>query len=352
MNLKLEPPTCDDRLIRELWLSAYLRPTVTVADELGVFPLLEQAPATVAELGARLSLPPRAAEAMMATLAAAGLLVSVQGRFHLTEVSRNFLLPAKPFYWGHMLRLFRDIPLSHERLLEALRKDEPSVLNDGNVVTDTWEAAELPPEQAVAITRAMHSHSMAIAVGLARQIDLSGTRRLLDVAGGSGCFCIALAQHHPEIRFTVADLPAVCRVTEQYVAEHDLRDRIDVMALDMFRGEWPSSHDAIFFANILHDWDRARRSQLLRRSFEALPPGGRILLCEMLLSDGQDGPLTAALFSVNMVYLTLGKQFTAGELDALLRECGFVDVSVTPVVAGYSLISASKPPLPKVGAGA
>ncbi|WP_437518289.1 methyltransferase [Sorangium sp. So ce1099] len=97
------------------------------------------------------------------------------------------------------------------------------------------------------------------------------------------------------------------------------------------------------FANILHDWDSARRQRLIQHSFEALPPGGRVLIYELLLSDGQDGPLTAALMSMNMVFLTPGKQLTAGELDELLRGCGFTDVAVTPAYAGYSLISARKP---------
>ncbi|HTN91549.1 MAG TPA: hypothetical protein VL242_48110 [Sorangium sp.] len=48
-----------------------------------------------------------------------------------------------------------------------------------------------------------------------------------------------------------------------------------------------------------------------------------------------------------MVFMTPGKQLTAGELDELLRGCGFTDVSVTPAYAGYSLISARRPAAPR-----
>ncbi|HZI12472.1 MAG TPA: methyltransferase [Myxococcus sp.] len=110
----------------------------------------------------------------------------------------------------------------------------------------------------------------------------------------------------------------------------------------MFHQPFPPDYDAHFFASILHDWDRPRRAHLLRRCHEALPPGGRIFLYELLLSDAQDGPLTAGLFSFNMTFLTAGKQFTAHELAAELQEGGFEDVSVTPSFAGYSLLSARK----------
>lgn len=339
----LNLPSCDDRLIRQVWLSIYQGPILTIADELNLFSFLESTPATVEEVAARFSLNPRGAEAMLATLASLGFLSWCQSKFHLTEVSYHFLIPSKPFYWGHMLHLFEKIPLSYKVLMECLLENEPTAADEDKTLTENWESADVPPERADAITRAMHSHSLATAIGLAQRIDLSDVHSLIDIAGGSGCFCIAMAQRCPQTRFTVADLPSVCEVTRQYVAEYGLSDRIDLVALDMFHDRWPSGHDAIFFANILHDWEPARRSYLVRQSFEMLPPNGRLFLYEMLLSDQQDGPLTAALFSVAMTHVTLGKQFTAAELDALLREHGFEDVLVNPIYAGYSLISGRKP---------
>ncbi|HEU4407499.1 MAG TPA: methyltransferase [Polyangiaceae bacterium] len=339
----VEPPTCSDAPIRQLWLSAYILPTLNAADELGLFPLLEQGPLALQEIAAKLSVTFRGAEAMVATLSAVGLLAPTQGKFQLTELSRNFLLPDKPFYWGHMLKFYTQIPITHEAMMKSLRQDEPSVVNDGKALTDGWGGADVPAEQAALITRAMHSLSFSAAVGLARAIDLRGVKRLLDVAGGSGCCSIAMAQRHPETRFTVADLAPVCAVANEYIARHGASGQVDTTTLDMFRGEWPSGYDAIFFCHILHDWEGARRQHLLRRSFEALPPGGRLFVYEMLLSDAQDGPLTAALFSMCMVHVTLGKQFTAGQLSAEIGDAGFRDVSVEHVYAGYSLLSARKP---------
>ncbi|WP_437835882.1 hypothetical protein [Sorangium sp. So ce1153] len=74
-------------------------------------------------------------------------LARLQGKFHLTEVSRNFLLPTKPFYWVPMLRMLCQIPLSDRALVESLRRDGAIAWGNGNVITDEWAQAELPDER-------------------------------------------------------------------------------------------------------------------------------------------------------------------------------------------------------------
>jgi hypothetical protein len=90
----------------------------------------------------------------------------------------------------------------------------------------------------------------------------------------------------------------------------------------------------------------------------------------MLLRDTKDGDLTTACFSMHMliytkgtlfhfhshtelfqkidfeVYKTMtfpGKQFTAGELQEILTEAGFKDITVTHTYAYYSIVSGTKP---------
>lgn len=335
----LDVPTTDDRPVWDAWLSVYHLPTVTVADELGLFPKLAEHPLTLAETMDALELGPRATEALLGVLQSLGFVTQRGGRFHVTEVSRNYLLPDSPYYWGGMLQLMRDIPFTHSSLLDALRKDKP-VAYDGQ---DIWERHEVDPEQARVFTAAMHSHSFPAAMGAARNGDFSKVSRLLDVGGGSACFPIALATRYPEMRFTIMELPVVCPLAEGYAADFGLSDRIDTLAADMFHDPWPSGYDAIFFSNIFHDWDRNRCEFLASRSFDALPSGGQIYLHEMLLNDTKDGPQAASLFSMNMCFFTEGKQFSAAELDDLLTGCGFTDVSITNTYGYYSLIRARKP---------
>lgn len=344
-NITLEMPTCADRLIWDVWTSRFHYPTLTVADELNLFSILANKPSTLEEVSKTLSLGLRGVEALLGVLTSLGFLVQHQQRFFISEVTRNFLLPESPYYWGGVLHRNRDYSL-HSIIREALEKDKANITQasqDGYIrPSDQWETGEIDLNQARALTKLMHSHSFPEAMGVARHGSFSGVQRLLDVGGGSACFCIALALRYPTLRSTIMELPVVCTLAEEYIAEYSLQDHIDTIAVDMFKDPWPSGYDAIFFSNIFHDWEQKQCLYLAQSSYNALPPKGRIYLHEMLLESTKDGPVTATSFSMSMLCDSKGKQFTANELDELLRKAGFDEVEVIPTYSYYSLISAKK----------
>jgi cyclopropane fatty-acyl-phospholipid synthase-like methyltransferase len=340
MRPPLDLPSCDDKRMWETWLSYYHFPTLTVADEVGLFPLLEKAPLTAGEIAQALKLSPRATEALAGIVAALGFLVQHDGRFHLTDVARNFLLPSSPTYWGGMLQFARGVPVTHEALLAALRKDRPR----GGTMEEMWEEHEMEPALAKAFTAAMHSRSFHLGVAAAQRVpEFARVKRLLDVAGGSGCFSIALAQRHPQMRCTVMELKQVATLARGYIAEHGVGDRVDTLVANMFKDPWPAGYDAAFFSNIYHDWDRPESLHLTKRTFDALPKGGRIFIHELLLADTKDAPLVAITDSMVMMLFTAGKQRTAGEFESILVEAGFRDVAVVPTYGYYSVVHARKP---------
>jgi cyclopropane fatty-acyl-phospholipid synthase-like methyltransferase len=332
-------PSCDDRRMWDVMMSVYHFPTMTAADDLGVFAFLAATPATAEEVGRKFSLSARATEALLGTLASLGFLARHEARFYVTDVARNYLLPSSPFYWGGMLRFMRDFPFTRQALQEALVKDRPKIYEG----QDMWETHEMDPKLAEAFTAAMHARHVGLSRAMALRCDFAGVARFLDVAGGSGVFSIAVAQRHPSVRCTVAELPAVVKLAERYVADAGVADRVDVRAVEMFREKWPTGHDAVFLSNIFHDWDDRKSLHLARKAFECLPSGGRLMVHEILLADTRDGPLTAATDSMHMMFFTEGKQRSVGEFDALFREAGFRDTAVTPTSGYYSVVTARKP---------
>jgi acetylserotonin N-methyltransferase len=188
----------------------------------------------------------------------------------------------------------------------------------------------------------MHSHSLLPAVSAARNYNFAGVGRILDVGGGSGCFMIAIAQAHPEIRCTILELPSMCAVAQRYIDAGRVSDRVDTRAVDMFRQQWPQGYDAVFFSNIWHDWNVRTCTWLAERTFEILPRGGRIMLHEMLVDDGGIGPATPAGFSMLMLLVTQGQQFSFGELKTLLEGVGFTGVEARPTSHYYTITTAYK----------
>ena len=344
--MRYTPPSSDDRPMWDLHLSGFALPALTAADELGLFDVLNTAPATATELSDRTRLNERAIRALLPLLASFGLLYQRLGRYHVSETSRNFLLRDSRHYWGPVFALMREMKISHDSVLQAVRAPRAAPRWDqaqtGNP-TNAWSEGQISADLAEAIAAYMHANCLPAALVAAERAGLANVKRLLDVGAGSGCFSIAFAQAHPALRCTLMDLQGMCDVALRYAREAEVGDRIEARAVDMFRDAWPREHDAIFFSNIFHDWDIETCAMLARKAHEALPSGGRIVLHEMLLDDTHDGPRTAAAFSFYMLLSTKGQQFTAGMLSELLRGAGFIDVSVTPSHGYFSIVDASTP---------
>ena len=336
----LAPPSCSDGPIWDAFLAAFHAPALVVADELGLFAAIALTPATAAELASRLDLELRAVEALSGMMCALGFLFVADGRFQLTDVGRTYLTPTSPYYWGGMLRRIRDNPLDCRRLLASIRGGRAAA--DGRV-TGIWEAKAPPAEAMVAFTHAMHAHSFALAMRVVPAFGLGGVARLLDVAGGSGSYSIAAAYHHPALRCTLLDLPAVCAVAEAYAADHGVGARITAAPANMFTDPWPGDHDRVLMSDIFHDWDDERCRWLAARAAGALRAGGRLIVHEMLLTDALDGPPAAAAYSMAMLFSTQGRQRSGRELAALLSAAGLVDIAITMTSGGYAAVSGAAP---------
>lgn len=341
-------PTSDDKSIWDTWLSIHYLPAVTVADELGIFKSLNQAPAGAIELADRLGFDHRTTIAVLRMLKALGFLALHEGVYRLTDPTRLYLLRDSPFYWGHMLGTGQP---QHARWRDLLQNGSPrgvpgqegaSPAGTGPGSSGSWASGQVDMERARRVAAAMQSHSLPAAIAMARNGDFAGVSRLLDVGAGSGCFAIALALQHPSLRCTIMELPTMCEVAMEYVKDRGVADRVDAVAVDMFRQAWPRGYDAMFFSNVFHDWNFETCQWLATRACEALEPGSRIYLHEMLLDDDGAGPLTAVSFSMLMLG-TQGQQFSFSELRGLLEAAGFTDVEAKRTYGYYSLVVGRKP---------
>jgi len=342
--VKLDPPVSSQALLLDVIRSSFTLPVLLAADREGIFASLAEQPASADDIADRFGISHRAAETLLGVLAARGFLARHDGRFHLLDVAKDFLLPDSPFYVGGWLDLWRTGAVNHDSVHRALFRGETAYAD----VLDADNWASVPDESQLRMfTAAIHAASFPAAMGVAIHGDFAGVTRLLDVGGGSGCFCIALGLQHPGMSLTVMELPAVCRIVSEYAGRYGLGDRIATHGADMFRDDWPRGYDAHFLSNIFHDWSPDKCRALAARSFDALPPGGRIYLHEELPNDTHDGPLLTMLYAMNMVAWTRGgKQYSLNELNSILTDAGFEGTKVSYTYGRFSLVTAEKPRRP------
>ncbi|MWV28239.1 methyltransferase [Aurantiacibacter rhizosphaerae] len=336
------PPGTDDRPIWDIWQSQFTLPAVTVADELGLFGAIGNRAMTTSELAQSLAVNERALGILLGALASIGVAERRDMRWSATPPARMWLHPEAEGYWGGFLLRFRQtIPL-HADLIAMVRTG----IRPENKVAGgpEWERGTMSAEVARRISDFMHAHSMGPARGAALQPVFKDVKSLLDVGCGSGVYGIEMARAHGAMQVTLLDLKEMVAEAQTHVEAAGLQDRISTCGLNMFEQEWPTGHDAHFFANIYHDWSEETNALLSQKSFAALKPGGRIFLHEILMDDDGTGPWQATSFSLMMLMGTLGKQYTLPELRALLEDAGFEDVRACRSGGGYySLISARKP---------
>jgi hypothetical protein len=68
---------------------------------------------------------------------------------------------------------------------------------------------------------------------------------------------------------------------------------------------------------VLHDWDDVRAITILRRCRDAMIPGGKVAIVEMVVGEPSD-PGFGALMDINMLAVSPGQERSLEEYDALL----------------------------------
>jgi 3-hydroxy-5-methyl-1-naphthoate 3-O-methyltransferase len=110
----------------------------------------------------------------------------------------------------------------------------------------------------------------------------------------------------------------------------------------MFADALPSDCDAILLSNVLHDWDIPVCRQLVAKSAAALTRGGRLLIHDAFLNDDYSGPLYPALFSVALMILTEGRNYSGADYKAWMREAGLTPGEPTPTLVHSSVLVGQK----------
>lgn len=330
-----------DAPLWDIWMSTYPLAAVTVADEINLFTILSLRPLTTKKLAEKLLVDKRAIAALADILVGLEFLQKDGHHYSLTETSSTYLLSTSVFYWGPILKGLRKLP-THQRILDAIKSDSTLLKFGEKTFTEMWEEGNISAEAAENFTQSMQATGLAPALTAVKSKLFKGTKRLLDIGGGSGCFSIAFVNEYANCQATIFELPVVCEFTQHYLQAFSATKTVSLHPGNFFKDPWPSGYDGIFFSQIFHDWPITHCKKLTALAYEALPRGGKIFIHEMLLNEDKNTPLTTACFNLLMYLNHRSQQFTQHELFNLLTEAGFNNPKVEKTSTYYSLICATK----------
>jgi O-methyltransferase domain len=107
---------------------------------------------------------------------------------------------------------------------------------------------------------------------------------------------------------------------------------------DFFQDALPPA-EVLVMGLVLHDWNLAEKRLLLRKAYEALPPGGALIVYEALIDDHRSAHAFGLLMSLNMLIETPGGfDYTGADCVAWMREAGFRDLRVEHLIGPYSMV--------------
>jgi hypothetical protein len=179
--------------------------------------------------------------------------------------------------------------------------------------------------------RKYHAATYSIGMGAARRfcrtVDLAGRAKLLDLGGGSGAYSINAVQAFDGLEAVVFDLPPVTVVTQEYIEVNEVSDRVSTVGGDFINDDLPDGCDVAVMASNLPIYDAENISKVVRKTFDALEPGGEMhLIGETLHKDGV-GPVDAAMWGMaELNYGSGGRAHSVSECIGYFESAGFVDV--------------------------
>ncbi|MEM9726630.1 MAG: methyltransferase [Pseudomonadota bacterium] len=287
---------------------------------LGVLEALREGPMDAGALAPRIGLVPERAEILLQGAAALGLTQRLRdgrhrlGRLGAAALGAPGVLPMIRHHKHFYADLADPVALLRGPGETALATFWPYVRGE-HAVSDA---------DAQVYSELMAASQSMVAQDTLDAVSLRGRRRLLDVGGGAGAFAEAAARRWPELEVRVLDLPAVAEAATARFEAAGLGMRAQAVGGDFLSAPLPKGADAVSLIRVLYDHTDETVAALLRRVFQALPPGGLLILSEPMAGGARPCKAGDGYFALYTLAMTTGQARSADRHRALLEAAGFM----------------------------
>lgn len=320
---------------------------ISAAVQLGVFDILEGKGSSAKEVASRLNAPAGHVAELLDALAALDILekwtepgqpVAKDPVYRIRPSAAQFLTRSGAWCILDALQYNTDLYALWGRLADCIKSGKPVIPVGAHLGGD--------PERTRRFALGMHSRALAMAPVLTPALDMKGRTRLLDIACGPGTFSTQLAERYAGLEVTLFDLPPVLAVAKTLVADRPCAPRVHFSPGDYHSDPLPTGFDAVLYSGALHQEDPAFAASLFKAIYEAMEPGGRLFVVDMMLQPGRTEPVFSILFSINMMLTSpAGRVYSEDEVRRLLSQAGFEDTNCKRLTdCPYWVVTADKPP--------
>jgi hypothetical protein len=293
---------------------------VQTAVELGIFDALEASALGAEAIATSRELHPQAAELLLNALTSLQLLNKQSDIFSLADISRRYLLVSSPNYVGGMIRFDSSLWNCWEKLPDAIRSGKP--VRPPNMYQDHVNETEIFIKAMDSLVKARGDADL-----MAKTLNWETVSDLLDVGSGPATYPIELCRRFPNLRAAIIDLPATLNITQRFVHEAGMEERIRLIAGDYRKDPIPGNYDLIFLSNIIHGEDHENNRSLIPKLANHLKASGRMIIKDHILDDSRANPAVGSIFSLLMLLTTDGGRcYSFNEVRAWMEGAGLSKV--------------------------
>jgi len=309
------------------------------AVDLGVFTAIADEPLGAADIARACGVDADRLHYLLEACVAEGLLSRNGDAYSNTPATDAFLVRGRPAYSANGLKYAQDLYPAWNHLADLMRTGRPPMPPETILGDDK--------EKTRAFVYAMHERARGIGSVLPHLVDLKGRKKLLDVGGGPGTYSVALIQQTPGLTSTVLDVPGVLEVARELVDASGFGDRVTLMPGDYLKSSFGHGFDVALLSGMMHRETPATCLMLLKKAFDALEPGGLVIVSDVFFEDdAKTKPPFALYFALNMMLTSdEGSAHAVTEMARWASEAGFRDVNVRelPKPNPHSLVLGTKP---------
>lgn len=337
----MHPDPAPDRIM-QIGFGFMASKTLLSAVELGLFTLLADGPLDAEAIRERLGLHPRSTHDFLDGLVSLGLLERDAGRYANTGETASFLDRGKSSYVGGLLEMAnaRLYPF-WGALTEGLRTGQPQ--NEAKRGENPFDAIYADPARLEGFLKAMSGISFGPAQAIAGKFPWQRYRTFVDIGAAQGMLAVQVAAAHPHLTGGGFDLPAVRPVFERFVQDHELSDRLQFHEGSFFDDPMPSA-DVLVMGHILHDWNLEQKRMLIAKAYDAINPGGALIVYDTVIDDERRENTFGLMISLTMLIETPGGfDYTGAQCREWMTDAGFRDVKVEHLSGPESAVIGIKP---------
>jgi ubiquinone/menaquinone biosynthesis C-methylase UbiE len=304
--------------------------------ELDVFDTLgELGPSTADEVAERLDVSAPHLRTLLDAVVALGLLDQNDGRYELNDTARRYLVSDGPACMADLIGVAPGPLENWSRLADTVRNGRPA------------RPVEADPEAFyVPLAEGTFTTMWRCATRANSKIRYSAVPagRVLDLGAGGAPWSIAVLSACPFGSAVINDHPGVLEVAKRKTAEFKVADRCEWRPGDYFEIEVEAeSFDLVILGHVCRAEGSDGAARLIRRAYDALRPGGRVILADYFCDPEHKLNPHAVLMGATMMASTVnGSTFTTEEFGTWLRDAGFVDLRLVEPIGFQQCIVASR----------